>query len=822
MKNTIIFRVLASSALLLSAASAFAQTAFIKVLDLNQNPAKHVTVKIGTAFSLQTDTLGKLEMSLLDFDIANLTLWGVEGQLNYEILDSTFRPAAGTLSYTLQIIPLQIEAAIISATRAGGHDPFTTTEIQKKELEVQNTGRDLPVLLQYSPGVITTSDAGNGVGYTSIRVRGSDASRTNITVNGVPINDAESQGTFWVNMPDLTSSVQSIQIQRGAGSSTMGSGAFGANVNIQTAASFQPYGLISQSYGSFQTNKTTIAAGSGLLHNHWTVDLRLSQIHSNGYVDRAASDLKSYFISAGYVGNKWSVKYLHFSGTEHTYQAWYGVPREKLMGPDSALRNQYSRNVGFIYQTSSDSVNLFSSNNRTYNFYQYKNETDNYTQGHHHLYVNCVLNAANQFNLTLYHTAGAGYFEQHRPNDSLKIYGIPDAIFGTDTLKTSEIIRQRWLDNTLTGFNANWMHQGNKWNFTFGGGYSQYLGNHYGQIIWARTAPAANYQAHYYDAIGDKYDGNIFLKTQYILSKGTWLYGDFQLRRVYHTGRGLDNDLRPIKFAGDYLFYNQKLGITKTLSKVSNVYGSVSLLNKEPSRTDFTDRPLGSIPKPESMMDVELGWKMRKRRVAAEATAYWMKYHNQLVLTGAVNDVGTPLRTNVDRSYRAGLEVSAAYRINPRWQVSGNLALSQNRIDKMVLETLDYADYSVVKDTVKNVPIAYSPNVVGAFVISWTPKKSWLITWNHKWVGKQYLDNSGNNDKVLNAYYFSEIWINKSVKLEHSTIEFKFQILNVFNNLYSNNGYAYEYYYGKGSLTREVYLFPSATRNVMGSITLKF
>lgn len=800
----------------------FAQSTRIKVESWEGNPAQQIEIYLGSKWMGVTDSLGTVQWNQI-VDLADLRLFQNGIEYTYEIKYSNIvnEPEAPR-EYVLLITVESIEAAVVRASRAGEKEPFAKTEIKKSQIEVQNTGRDLPILLQYQPSVITTSDAGNGVGYTGIRIRGTDASRTNITVNGVPINDAESQGTFWVNMPDLSSSIQNIQIQRGAGSSTTGTGVFGANVNIQTASSLKPYGTVSQSYGSYNTRKSTVAAGTGLLNQHWTIDFRLSQIHSDGFIDRAKSDLNSYFISSAYISNTWSVKLLHFAGAEKTYQAWYGIPREKLLGPDTALRDQYNRNVGFLYQTTADSVNLFTAGKRNYNYYLYENETDNYSQAHTHLYFNVNLGKRDKFVSTLYRTNGQGFFEQYKNNDKLENYQLPNVIYGNDTIVTSDIIRQRWLQNTLTGWIANWMHDGEKWKVTAGGGYSQYLGNHFGKIVWARTAPSVNHLAHYYDAIGDKYDGNLFMKVQYPIHQNVTVFGDFQLRRVFHTGRGMDNDLRRIQFDGNYLFYNQKLGVTLDLKSWGTAYGSYSILNKEPSRSDFTDVGNGTVPKPESMNDIELGWKLNKNKLYVECDGYLMDYKNQLILTGAVNDVGTPLRRNVERSHRAGVELMAVYAINTRWQVGGNLTLSTNRIRKIVTEVVDYSDNSVVSETLTHVPIAYAPNAVAAVSITWKPTAHWNIIWNHKYVGKQFLDNTGNTDKMMDAYYFSELWINKSWNISGSVLSVKFQVLNLFNNLYNNNGYTYEYYYGKTSLTREVYLFPSAPRNFMASIALNF
>jgi len=802
-----------------------AQKTQIKVRSFNEFPLQEIEVYSGQKLLGNCDANGFFGTDN-NLVVSGILLQRNQIHLNWELIDSAVARTASGMelkTYNIQILPDKIEEVLVRATRASDKDPFARNEVQKTDLEVQNTGRDLPVMLQYQPSVITTSDAGNSVGYTGIRVRGSDASRTNITVNGVPINDAESQGTFWVNMPDLASSVQNIQIQRGAGSSTNGAGAFGATVNIQTATGFKPYGNLSNSFGSYGTQKSTLSTGTGLLQGHWTMDMRLSSVKSNGYIDRANSNLSSYFVSTAYYGRKWSLKFLHFSGSEKTYQAWWGIPREKLSGTDSALKNHYFRNAGldYTYRNYSDSVNLFRSNSRTYNYYTYENETDNYKQAHYHLYFNYNFNVKNSLNATLYRTNGAGYFEQWRPLDKLNKYGMQNVIFGSDTFDRSDLIRRRWLDNTLTGFIGNYRYSGKKLQLTAGAAYSQYLGNHFGELIWARLAPGAEYQGHYYEATGDKFDGNIFVKSNYLLNPKTNIFVDLQYRKVHHEGSGLDNDRRQIHFRGDYGFFNPKAGISYTDTKLGMFYLSAAVANKEPSRSDFTDNPYSKTPKPESLLDVELGWNLKRNKWNSAINFYYMAYQNQLVPTGAVNDVGTPLRTNVKESYRAGLELTGAYVFSSKFSVNGNITCSQNQIKSIQIVTMDYFDGSTKDTTLNQVPIAFSPAITAAISLIYSPGKNWSILWNHKYVGKQYLDNSGDEDKTIKAYYFSELWINKRWNFKNFYIDGKFQVLNMFNTLYNNNGYTFEYKYA-GALTREVYLFPSAPRNFMAGIVLGF
>lgn len=744
-------------------------------------------------------------------------------EIGYQLLRN--KDSAGATFYFIRVMPRMIEAVLVSASRAEGA-PVASVTVQKRDIEIQNTGRDLPVLLQLQPSVVITSDAGNGIGYTGIRVRGSDASRTNVTVNGVPINDAESQGTFWVNMPDLASSVGNIQIQRGAGTSANGAGAFGATVNVQTLSSYQAYGLLSNSAGSYGTYKNTIAAGTGLLNNHFMMDMRLSRVHSNGFVDRASSDLSSWFLSAGYVSKKWSFKLLNFSGAEKTYQAWNGIPIEKVSGSNADVLQQYNRNLGYSYNSVADSQNLFQSGNRTYNYYTYKNQTDNYRQNHYHAYLNVNLGKFDQLAATFYATHGEGYYEQYRSNDKVSSYGLSPLVAGTDTFFQTDLIRRQWLKNDLRGAIVSLLHNTKNLHATFSAAANRYTGDHYGEIVWAATMPSAAYLQHYYNSTGDKTDANAFASARYQIQYNASVFADMQVRRVVHTGYGNDNDLRTVNFKGAYTFFNPKGGLSLKLRDKSILNLSASVAHREPSRSDFTDNKSGAVPKPESMVDYEAGWKKNGSRISFDMNLYYMNYHNQLVLTGAVNDVGTPLRVNAVKSYRAGIEISAAARFGTHITAGGNIALSQNRIAEINTVSANYASGSDSIIMHKNVPISYSPATVAAAWFQYASKSGFSIRWVHKYVSRQYLDNSGDKSRSIAAYYHSEIWINKSWKLSNGLqVEAQLQVMNLFSNLYNNNGYTYDYFDGKpGHIQRiqEVFVFPSAPRNFMGGIVLKF
>jgi iron complex outermembrane receptor protein len=805
-----------------------------------------------------------------------------------------------------------IEAAMVNAVSLGNprSNMSSVMIIQKKDpINQQNLGRDIPFLTQSLTNVITTSDAGNGIGYSGIRVRGSDATRTNVTINGVPINDAESQGTFWVNMPDLSSSINTLSLTKGAGLSTHGAGAFGATLAIGTEAnSPEPYYQIDQSLGSYGTLKTTLKGAFKpiKLSNKETlyINARLSEIMSNGFVDRATSNLVGYQTSIAYEKkslkpqrrpttqssteqlsendkqpkklntNTTQIKFLAFGGRETTYQSWWGVPIEKYnMGENAdstnraALQNHYLRNSGFMgatYRNGIDSANLFNSDPNKYNYYTYKNEVDNYQQHHQHLYLThnytSKKNNQKQVAATVYHTFGTGYFEQFRYGDAFSKYNIRPIRMAGDTnitvlLSASDLVRRRWLSNNLIGVNLHHsISSGKDW-WIFGLGANQYYGNHFGQVtqILALPNPSLFKTHEYYRAIGNKSDVNAFMKYNHPIALGKTynktrgnVYLDLQLRKVNHVGSGTDNDLRNIDFKGNFLFFNPKAGFQLQHATHHHITGYIGVAHREPARSDFTDNPNGAVPRPERMINGELSYlstfpslptlngKSQDNHI--RINAYYMHYKDQLVLTGAVNDVGTPLRKNMDLSYRRGIEFEGQYVL---WQkdvsvanhshferyfvhLIGNLSLSQNVIPESKVTWQDYGTGIPVDTIYKNAPIAYSPNMVAALGIE-SQLKKWNITWLSKWVGRQFLDNTGDVSRSLNAYKFSEMTVNYTHKFRGGTsLALKAQCINLFSTRYVSNGYTYGYMYGSRDITQEVFVFPQAPRNFLFGLTWRF
>jgi len=560
----------------------------------------------------------------------------------------------------------QLEEIVISGTRAGANTPVTYQNIKKEEIELRNLGQDLPYMLSASPSLVYTSDAGTGIGYTGMRIRGSDASRINVTINGIPYNDSESQGTFWVDLPDFSSSVNSIQIQRGVGTSTNGSGAFGASVNLETNLySKDGFVELNNSFGSFGARKHNIVLNSGLLDGKWSFEGKLSQIASDGYIDRATADLNSYYLSGNYIGKNTIVKALMFGGKEVTYQSWNGIEESKMM------EDRTYNSAGLYYDK--DGNELF-----------YDREVDDYKQDHYQLHISQLLNNSWTFNAALHYTKGRGYFEQYKQDEELNEYGLPDVEIGGEVITNTDLIRRRWLDNDFYGITYGLNYDQDRLSAVLGGGFHKYSGDHFGEIIWAQYASTGEIRHRYYDNVGEKTDFNTYLKVNYNISPKLNLYGDVQVRLVdYHT-TGIDSDRRPIDTGNTYSFFNPKIGATYSIDPSSSFYASYAIGNREPDRNDFVDSP--TLPKHETLGDLEIGYKKRGDKYELGANFYDMNYKNQLVLTGALNDVGGSIRTNVDNSYRAGIELTGGYSFSDRFKWTGNFTYGQSKIKEYVEE----------------------------------------------------------------------------------------------------------------------------------------
>ena len=780
--------------LILCVQSVFAQKVQGTVFDLETKAplwGASVSVK-GSQKGNVTDSKGRFQLTISPTSIITVSFVGYEP---IEITADKANQIALKKSNFLQ------DEVVVRATRADENSAMAYSNVSAAELGKSNLGQDMPQLLNFTPSVVTTSDAGAGIGYTGIRIRGSDATRVNVTVNGIPINDSESQGTFWVNMPDFASSVNSVQIQRGVGTSTNGAGAFGGSVNMQTNTfESKAYGEAHASGGSFGTLKTTLKFGSGLLGGKFTLDGRLSRIVSDGFIDRASSNLLSAYFSAGYFGKKSFARFNYFTGNEKTYQSWYGTPESRVNGSETEMKAFIDRN----YLSAADANNLLNSG-RTYNYYTYDNQTDNYAQDHFQLITNHRLTEAWNLDLNAHYTYGRGYFEEFRPSADLVNYGI------TNSLKSVDVIRRKWLDNDFYGSTFALNYTGSqKIKFTFGGAWNRYVGRHFG--VLQDPFPGREW----YRSRSQKTDLNLYAKGNIMLSSALNAYVDLQYRTVGYRMLGTADKFLPIDSDNTYSFFNPKFGLTHQLSEKSKVYGSVSAGSKEPSRQDFVDNAAGA-PRPEFLQDYELGYERSGQKYGFQLNGYFMNYQDQLVLTGAVNSTGDAIRTNVESSYRLGIEAALNYQISKRLLWSGNLTLSQNRIRQFKEEIIDYDTYDIAFINHENTDIAYSPSVIAGNTLTYSVG-AFEASLLSKFVGKQYLDNTSDDARSLNAYATQDIRLKYTLK---KGPVLTLLLNNVLNEMYSSNGYTYSYRFA-GATTTENFYYPQAGFNFLLGASIRF
>ncbi|WP_329805873.1 TonB-dependent receptor [Flavobacterium facile] len=684
-----------------------------------------------------------------------------------------------------------IEEVLISGVRAKDKSPITFTNVSKAQIAPRNLGQDIPILLNYLPSVVTSTDAGAGVGYTSMRVRGSDGSRINVTLNGVPFNDSESQGTYFVNLPDFASSLESIQLQRGVGTSTSGAGAFGASLNLQTKAS-QPngYAELANSAGSFGTRKHTLAFGTGL-HDNFEMNARVSKIDSDGFIDRASSNLFGYYFDANYITKSTIIKAIAFGGKEKTYQSWNGLEDEEK------LRNDRTYNSAGQYTDANGETQF------------YGNEVDNYGQNHFQLHWNQKLASKWQSNVALHYTSGKGYFEQYKEDEAFADYFLPD--FGAVT--TTDLVRKRWLDNDFFGTTFSLNYKTEKTDVIIGGAANKYQGKHFGEVVWTQYyIPTTN---KYYDNFGNKNDVNFYSKASQQIGKIN-VFADLQYRMVFYQANSIKfNDVNDT-----FRFFNPKAGITYTLNTASSIYGYFGIANKEPRRDDYEDK--ASKPKAENLQDFELGYKFKNNKATVNINAFYMKYKDQLVATGALNDVGSPVFENSGKSYRLGIEIESAIKPLKWLTVAPNITLSTNKNE----------DFEFKRDGVLtnlgNTNIAYSPNLVVGNNITFTPVNDLQISFLTKFVGEQYMGNIDAKKSVLADYTTSDFNITYELKINEGikSIVFSGMINNIFDRVYESNGYFYTYddnWSGPGITTIEgVGYYPQAGINLLFGINLKF
>lgn len=686
-----------------------------------------------------------------------------------------------------------LDEVLVSAVRVTSKTPVSFSNLDKNEIKFRNLGQDIPILMNYLPSVVTTSDAGNGVGYTGIRVRGSDATRVNVTINGIPYNDSESHGTYWVNMPDFASSVESLQLQRGVGTSTNGAGAFGASLNMLTDSyAKESNGEISNSFGSFNTRKHTVKFSTGLINDHFELAGRLSALKSDGYIDRASSDLKSYFLQGTYVGKTTLIKALAFGGKEKTYQSWNGID-------EATLNSDRTFNSAGIFTDEFGNTRY------------YDNETDNYQQDHYQLHWNEKVSGNWNTNLAFHYTKGKGYYENYKEDADFADYGLQPV----GTITTTDLIRQKWLDNDFYGttFSANYADE--KLDVIFGGGYNKYEGDHFGKVIWARYASQSELGDHYYDDFATKTDGNVFTKVNYQITEKISLFGDLQLRSVQYKANSYETGLVNDTFN----FFNPKAGLNFDINAKSKLYFSYARANREPNRTDYEN---GS-PRPEKLNDFELGLRHASAKVKWNANIYYMGYKDQLILTGELDDVGSPIRKNSGDSYRLGLEIDATIAVLDNLIIRPNVTISTNKNKDF------YFKRDGVLSSLGDTNIAYSPNFIAGNILTFMPINNLQVSLLSKIVGDQYMGNIDSEASKLKAYYVNDI--NVSYEFKPKAI-FKSVLLsglvnNIFDYKYVSNGYFYTYdddYSNPPAITtiEGAGYYPQAGINFLVGLTLKF
>jgi iron complex outermembrane receptor protein len=717
-----------------------------------------------------------------------LTITGLATAQNKQVNDSTKSE--------------KLDEVLVKAVRVGAKSPITHSNLSKEEIAKRNLGQDIPMLLNFLPSVVTTSDAGAGIGYSGIRVRGVSSQSTNVTINGIPYTDAESLSTFWVNLQDFTSSIESLQLQRGVGTSTNGSGAFGASINILTDAfSKEASGEISNSFGSFNSRKHTIKFSTGLMNDHFEIAGRLSNIESDGYVDRASSNLKSYFLQGSYVDENTLIKAVTFGGNNVTYQSWFGIDAE-------TLREDRTFNPAGEYEDENGNQQF------------YDNEVDDYRQDHYQLHWNERYNDNWSTTIGMNYTYGRGFYEQFREDDDFSTYGLDPLVVDGQTVNETDLIRRRWLDNDYYVFNASANYKNKDLDLIFGTSVSHYDGDHYGEVIWARFASQSNIRDRYYDGNGRKNDASAFSKATYKLNNRVQLYGDLQVRNVNYKTSGINSDLIEFLVDKNYTFFNPKAGVTFEYNDNNDLYASYARANREPNRDDFESNP---DIKPEQLNDFEFGWRHKKGNFSFNANTYFMLYNEQLVLTGEINDVGAPLRANSGDSYRLGLELEAVIPITSQLTLQPNLAVSSNKNRETV------RSFDGELQNLGSTDIAFSPNIVAANAIVYAPVKNFQISLLSKFVGEQFMSNTEAQSSKLESYFLNDVNLIYTINTDSifDSIVFTALVNNIFNKKFVSNGYYFTFdddYTNPGTIStvEGAGFYPQAGTNFLLGATFNF
>ncbi|MDF2477597.1 MAG: TonB-dependent receptor [Sphingobacterium sp.] len=786
----------------------------IKTVDRDtQRPLQNASVSIDgqTSFTTKSDKDGLIKL----YNIADGRHTVQVSFVGYQTSTQNLN-IQGDMELTVQLDPktIRTEEVLVVSTRAKKNAPTTFKNISKDEITQNNFGQDIPYLLNQTPSVQISSDAGAGIGYTNMTIRGSDNQRINVTLNGIPLNDAESMGSFFVNLPDFASSTESIQVQRGIGTSTNGAGSFGASLNIQSnTLAEKPYAEFNNSFGSYNTWKNTVKFGSGLINDKFAFNARLSRISSDGYIERGASDLQSFYIDGGYYGKKHTLKGIVFWGKEKTYQAWNGVP-EPLITGDRSRMDDYADYGLAISGTEKD---RFMNAGRNYNLYTYKNQTDNYTQKHHQIHYTNILSDKLTLNTALHYTRGYGYYEEFRQADKLSKYGLPNVTIGKDTIKTTDLVRRRWLDNYFYGMTYSLNYKPNdQLELIWGGAYNQYSGKHYGEVIWAQYASTGFLDDKYYFGKSQKNDFSNFLKVDYKLDK--WiLMADVQYRNVDYHMYGDDDKVKNYNYHPKFNFLNPKVGATFLLNDYANIYASYAFAQKEPVRKDFIEKNSKlPDPMPEKMQDIELGYRFTDTKFTIGLNGYGMFYRDQLIPTGEISDTGAPIRQNVKDSYRIGVEFDGAWNINKQLNWKATATFSQNKI-KNFEEVI--GDFRI---SYPKTDIALSPNTIISSNFSYSPIETLTFSLLSKYVGQQYLDNSSAKERSISSYFVNNLLANYNFSaLGIKDINLSLQVNNLLNEKYETNGYTFGWMEGDARKYYNFY-FPQAPTNFMLGLNIKF
>ena len=725
-----------------------------------------------------------------------------------------------TVELVLEPTTVLTEEVLVSAARAGEKSPMAYTNIGKEEIQASNLGQDIPYLLNYTPSFVATSDAGNGVGYTNFRIRGSDPTRINVTINGIPMSDAESQSTYFVDIPDMAASTENIQIQRGVGNSTNGAAAFGATIDLQTSKlNPEAKANYSSSAGSFSTFRNNLSASTGLLNGKFAMDISMSKLNSAGFIDRGSSDLKSFFVSGGYFTPNTILKATVFSGFEQTYQAWNGVPSVRLNN-DVAGMNQYETDGMYTHE---QTLNMLNSNSRTYNLYTYKNQVDHYQQDNYQLQFSHKFNAYLNLNASAFYTYGRGYYEEYVADQSYADYQLANPVINGTGVEITDMITRKWLDNSFYGmiFSLNYKNKANS--LSVGGGANVYDGQHYGRVIWAKTAGDANMDYEWYRGSGLKKDNNLYARYSNQITENLNATADLQFRTINYEIGGIDEKLRDVTQIHNYNFFNPKFGLFYTPGVHQEAYLSYSRANREPNRDNFVDADkTGKQPTFETLNDFELGYKYKSSNLMAGTNIYFMSYKNQLIHTGQINSTGAPIMTNVDKSSRTGVEFMAGIKFLRKFNWNLNVTISSNKIENFTEYVEDWDNSGLKANTIGKSDLAFSPDLIANSILAYRLCSNFEISLLSNYVGKQYIDNTSSNDRKLKAYLVNNLKFDYTPDQKiFKELKFKLLINNLFNKQYESNAWVYSYLY-QGRRNKMDGYFPQAGANFMFSISVGF